>query len=125
MKRGFAIAAFLAATLPTIGCASQMIVRGMEDAETGETIACTGSDWGGNGLPHGYWICLWPDGSTHSTGQYLEGVKIGRWEYHDRAGRLSHVELWRDGDVVLSEFGDAHAEGEGLSGDQELGAVGD
>jgi hypothetical protein len=119
MKRGFAIAACLSLFALAGGCGNQMIVRSMEDAETGETVNCTGSDWGGDGLPHGCWICLWPDGSIHSTGEYLEGVKVGPWEYRDRSGRVSHVEVWRDGRVEQSRFGDADAEGGGLPDDQE------
>ena len=115
MTRAVALAAALGVALVLAGCGNQMIVRAFEDAETGLDVTCTGSDWGGNGVPHGYWICTWPSGSKHSTGRYLEGEKVGEWKYYDRHGKLSHTEIWHDGEPVVSQFGDEDAGVDGLS----------
>ncbi|MFO8070454.1 MAG: hypothetical protein R6V85_01150 [Polyangia bacterium] len=120
------ISTLLALLALVAACGNRMIVRDFEDAETGFSVRCTGSDWGGNGVPQGYWICSWPNGERYSEGRYQEGTKVGRWVYYDRHGHILHAELWENGRIVASEFGDRDAEGEGFSSSwNEIDATGD
>ena len=57
-----------------------------------------------DGKAHGRWVIYHPNGNLHYTGAFINGERVGKWEWWHNTGEYRGHDFWKNGDIEGHSF---------------------